>query len=128
MPGRVESEGVAARLRITGRGASDVVEMVDAFDDFRARLGLISGALGVELDFSLIRAGRDSRILLICSSKGIDGEMGDFTFIGEAGMVDSDVSRATSWSGKGFDEALDASLLCLLRLFFTARLRGGFDD
>ena len=96
MPGLEESEGVAARLRIPGLGASDVVEMVDAFDDLRARLGLISGAPGVELDFSLILAGKDSRILLICSSSGIDGDTGDLSFVGEAGIVGSDVSRARS--------------------------------
>jgi hypothetical protein len=96
MVGRVESDGVTARLRSPGRGASDVVEMVEEVEVLRLCLGLTSGALGAELDLSLIRAGSDSKILLICCSRGMDAETGDFALVGEAGIVGSAVLMARS--------------------------------
>ena len=87
-------EGVTARLRapaadgLDADGASEVVEIVEAFEDLRLCLGLISAAFGVVLDLSLMRAvGSDSSMLLICSSRGMEGDTGDLTFVGDAGMV-----------------------------------------
>lgn len=125
MPGRVGSDGVTARERRPGRGgASDVVEMVDAFDDLRGRLGRSSGALGALFAFNFILAeGRESRIFEICSSRGMDGETGDFCcLVGEAGIVGREVSKeARSWSEMMLEFDREPSPL----RFFIARLSGG---
>lgn len=128
MVGLVESEGVAARLRIPDRGASEAVDTTDEVEDLRLCLDLTSGAVGVEPDLSLIRPGSVCRILLICSSSGIDGETGDLTtFVGEAGIVGNFVSRLRSLSGPEFDIVKDSSLVRLPRRFFIAKFKGGLD-
>jgi hypothetical protein len=101
---------------------------MDEVDDLRARcLGFISDGV-VELGFSFMRAGRESSILLICSSRAIDGEAGNFALVGEAGIVGRDVSRpARPWSEKRFEEPREESILCLERLFFMAEFKGGLD-
>lgn len=127
MVGLVDREGVGARLLIAPGFADS--EVTDDVEVLRLCFGLISAADGDGPDLKRICAGMESKIELICSSRGTDGERGDFIFDGDEGIVGKDVSTARpSLSEKGLEGARPSSTLVLLRRFFMAKFRGGFDN